>query len=227
MKKVNPLYRYRTRLGFIFVLSALLYTLGRPLLRAEDTNKCLEGITGNFIRGNEETECLKRICSKEPFSWIRWGDGETLFLSNSNNSRLRASFYVASHHPSIFLNVGSHWLCEEEQNRLWNSLAYRSGRYYDYFYLNMGDPLSRDNNTNTIKNAGWRHYVEACDRKVLAVIPAHLDNLPIFQNTHTKIVRSPSYTAMDLGMKSITQDDGDRINIDTPESHLHRYWILA
>lgn len=160
---------------------------------------CFNEVTKMLLNDNAEDECLSKLCSKQPFTWIRWGDGETIHAGLLTNPRLQNSFRIAAHHPDIYLNVGGWFFCGEKSKELqvlWKSFS-NGGRFYDYFYLNAGDPMSS-------RKAGWRDKIEKCSRKTIAVIPDHLRALPVFRNSI--IVKSPTYDTLDSTIKIIRKN---------------------
>lgn len=159
---------------------------------------CNNYVTRMLREDNAEDECLAKLCRKEPFTWCRWGDGETIHAGLLTNPRLQNSFRIAAHHPDIYLNVGGWFFCgnkSKELEVLWKSFN-NGGRFYDYFYLNAGDPMSD-------KKLGWRDQIEKCSLQTIAVIPQHLKTLPVFKNS--VIFDSPTYSTLDATILSIRE----------------------
>ncbi len=199
LKQARALVEVRYRRYCALILLIAVTGISLTTLRHRNYSRrksCDNSVTRLLRNDNAEDECLAKLCSKQPFSWVRWGDGETIHAGLLTNPRLQNSFRIAAHHPDIYLNVGGWFFCgnkSKELQVLWKSFS-NGGRFYDYFYLNAGDPMSA-------KKVGWRDQIEKCSRKTLAVIPSHLRSLPVFRNSI--IVPSPTYETLDATIREI------------------------
>lgn len=140
---------------------------------------------GNFRQGKMGKQCISQICNGPAFTWIRWGDGET--MQATHNSRLVKAFQVASTNPRIFLNVGLWWICKQKQS--WDKFAIANGTYWDDFYLDMGGRSGLNN------EIGWKNEITKCNKTIIAIVPAHLETIPILKNA--VFIRSPVYKNLD------------------------------
>lgn len=145
------------------------------------------GVNGLFKHENV-SDVLPRICSRRPFSWIRWGDGEIDAAPGGSDfaAAVKTAFQTAIKIGTVEINVGTWWLCNNRHKNFWNQLVSPSEkfRFTNYFYLPMGDPVSADH------DEGWVQLAQKCSRKVVAVVPQHLERLPVWPRD-VVFIRSP------------------------------------
>ena len=140
---------------------------------------CRPDIKGSFVHPERDGHYLlkrlmQRVRNKEPFAWLRWGDGEMMRAAGEPKYASIVDRWPQL--SDLYVSVGTWWPCRDPGlERQWNMHALSNYTYLDYFYLCMGDP--RDGDLMRHRQAsvkGWIVEARAARRNVVAIGPSFL-----------------------------------------------------